>query len=177
MKNEANVLISNHNSMQEMANHYNNINWTLHSIFITINGLLLSMLLGFLLDENFTNFSTLFYLSLFGILNSLSWIIIFVRHRSMIMTFYKELHIIEEKIKKESEIEFKVHTIMKNKDMINNVKKKKVFFLLQLLINIYYFISTLIKRITKTKNVILVLQASFIIGYIIIGYVSRFLKS
>ena len=176
MKDEANVLISNHNSMQEMANHYNNINWTLHSIFITINGLLLSMLLSFLLDKKFTNFSTLFYLSLFGILISLAWIIIFVRHRSMIMTFYKELHIIEEKIKEEYEIEYRVHTIMKNKDMVNKIEKKKVFFLLQLLINIYYFISILIKRITKTKNVILVLQVSFIIGYIIIGYISKFSK-
>ncbi|MHC4544315.1 MAG: RipA family octameric membrane protein [Planctomycetota bacterium] len=120
MEKDVSALISKHEALQKMANHYNFINWTLHSIFIALHGLFLRSVVVRLHNYEKVNHWVVLACSIVGIIAVVAWRMIYKRHQHIIRAMYDELHRTEREIQKG----FRVHLIMQDKDQqqINSAK-------------------------------------------------------
>lgn len=112
MAKDISVLISKHKALQEMANHYNFINWTLHSIFIALHALFLHSLVVQLFNSEKINHRIALGCSIVGVLAAFAWRMIYVRHRYIIRAMYDELR----KTERDVQEGFRVHLVMHDKD-------------------------------------------------------------
>lgn len=111
---QAEADISYHSTLQNLANQYNTINWTLHTIFIPTHSLVLGWIVNGMFDgarDHKFPPELAFGGCLAGLFLVFAWRTIYVRHRSFVHVMYNQLHSVEDAIGKKG-INFKVHNLI-----------------------------------------------------------------
>lgn len=113
-----NLKIAQHNSLQELANHYDSINWNMHTIFVAVHAGIIGWLMisiSSLWNHRFhVALITLIVASFAGYYLVKAWRLMFNRHRLYIKTAYQKLSKIEKSLENCDGClsSFKVHTLM-----------------------------------------------------------------
>jgi len=110
--------IAQHNSLQELANHYNLINWNMHTIFVALHAGLGGWLvtsIGSLWDDCLSGAATGFLASCAGFYLAKAWKWMFDRHSLYIKAAYRRLSKIEGSLANGDEdlAHYKVHSLMR----------------------------------------------------------------
>lgn len=145
------IAIAKHKALQELCNHYNTINWSLHAIFIALNGLVLRWLGEVILSLSASSVkpAMIFIIIVAGALSVFTWWAIYKRHQFFIRSLYGELKITEQGINKMVEAggkkaNFDVHLALNSADhskdstTILRFRTNKIISFIQILFSLLY---------------------------------------
>lgn len=116
-------MVQQHSAISSLAAHYNQINWSLHTIFVPLQSVIGMGIVSQLFSGTHSLSNMVHFLLVSGCIAGLvtvfQWWKIYVRHRSMIRILYGKLHVIEDEIAKahaNAISPFEVHKILKKYD-------------------------------------------------------------